>query len=57
VQNYETIIFYQPVLRLFENGKIDIKGLVSHTFTLDHIDEAFKTAEDPEAGKMKIIVS
>ncbi len=54
---YRYVNFYQPVLRLFENGKIDVNGLISHTFTLDRIEEAFKTADDPKIDKMKIIVS
>ena len=47
---------FQPVLRLLEAGKIDVKPIVSHRFPLEEIVAAFGLAGDPGRDKMKIIV-
>lgn len=47
---------FQPVLRLLEAGKIDVKNMVSHRFPLNDIAEAFRVADDPTQDKMKIVI-
>ncbi|WP_222711484.1 zinc-dependent alcohol dehydrogenase [Parahaliea aestuarii] len=43
-------------LELMRNGKVDRKGLISHSFALDDIAEAFSTQDTPEAIKVMIDV-
>jgi L-iditol 2-dehydrogenase len=47
---------YKPVLNLLEAEKINVGEMVSHVFSLDDIEKAFLTAEDPSENKMKILV-
>jgi threonine dehydrogenase-like Zn-dependent dehydrogenase len=47
---------YQPVLRLFESGKIHVKEMVSHQYPLSEIGTAFNMALDPSVNTMKIII-
>jgi L-iditol 2-dehydrogenase len=53
---YRYANFYQPVLKLLDLGKIDVKCMVSHQFSLKAIMKAFKIADNPAENKMKIIV-
>jgi len=53
---YRYVNCYQPVLRLFKAGKLNVIDMVSHRFLLSDIDKAFEAAGDPAVDKMKIIV-
>lgn len=53
---YRYANFYQPVLKLLELEKIDVKCMVSHRFPLKNITQAFDIANNPTENKMKIIV-
>jgi L-iditol 2-dehydrogenase len=43
-------------LALMAQGKITGEPLVTHTFPLDQIDEAFKTFVERIGGAMKVVV-
>ncbi len=45
---------FKPVLRLFEQGKIDVKPLISGIFSVDDFEKAFKENEKKET--LKILV-
>jgi L-iditol 2-dehydrogenase len=53
---YRYVNCYKPVLNLLEAEKINVGAMVSHVFSLDDIEKAFLTAENPSENKMKILV-
>ena len=44
------------VIEMISNGTIDVKGMVTHTFDLDHIGNAFYTFENRIGGAMKVVI-
>ena len=46
----------EEVLRLIEQGKIDTTPLITHRFSLDRIEEAYRIFENKEDGVIKIAV-
>ena len=44
------------ILKLIEQGKIDTTPLITHTFSLDQIDEAYRIFENKVDGVIKIAV-
>ena len=44
------------ILKLIEQGKIDTTPLITHTFSLDQIDEAYRIFENKEDGVIKVAV-
>ena len=44
------------ILVLIEQGKIDTTPLITHTFSLDQIDEAYRIFENKEDGVIKVAV-
>ena len=44
------------ILKLIEQGKIDTTPLITHTFSLDHIDEAYRIFENKADGVIKVAV-
>ena len=44
------------ILSLIEQGKIDTTPLITHTFSLDQIDEAYRIFENKEDGVIKVAV-
>lgn len=44
------------VLSLIEQGKIDIRPLITHTYPLSDIDEAYRVFENREDGVIKIAI-
>jgi len=42
--------------RLIAEGKIDVKPLLTHTFKLDQIQEAFETYVDRLDGALKVLL-
>ena len=47
---------WEPVLKLYGQGKYNIKEMVTHTFELNQIEEAIKTLNDPASGAVKIVL-
>ena len=45
-----------PLLKLVAAGRINLKDMVTHTFPLDHITEAFAMLEDKKEDPIKIVV-
>ena len=45
------------ILSLIEQGKIDTTPLITHTFSLDQIDEAYRIFENKEDGVIKIALN
>ena len=45
------------ILSLIEQGKIDTTPLITHTFSLDQIDEAYRIFENKEDGVIKVAVA
>jgi len=50
-----TIEDYRAAIRLIESGRVDVGSLVTHTFPIDDIDEALKTAGSPTAIKVAVL--
>ena len=44
------------ILTLIEDGKIDTTPLITHSFPLSHIEEAYKIFENKEDGVIKIAI-
>lgn len=44
------------VIQMIAGGNIDVKDMVTHTFDLDHIGEAFHTFEKRLDGAMKVVI-
>lgn len=44
------------VIEMISSGNIDVKDMVTHTFDLDHIGEAFHTFENRIGGAMKVVI-
>ena len=44
-------------LDLLAKGEVNLKDLITHEFPMDQLDEAIKTAIDPEVDTLKVIVS
>ncbi len=47
---------WEPVLKLYGQGKYNIKEMVTHTFELTQIEEAVNTLNDPASGAVKIVL-
>lgn len=47
---------YQTALSLVANGSIDVKPVVTHTFSLDNALEAFATARDASDNAIKVVI-
>lgn len=47
---------WESVLKLYGQGKYNIKEMVTHTFELCQIEEAVKTLNDPASGAIKIVL-
>ena len=45
------------VIELIEKGRITVKPLVTHTFTLEDTQRAFETFADPAAKAIKVVVN
>ena len=45
------------ILKLIEAGKIDTTPLITHRFTLDRIEEAYRLFENREDGVIKVAVT
>ncbi|XP_070568164.1 sorbitol dehydrogenase-like [Ptychodera flava] len=48
---------YPKALAMVSSGQIDIKSLVTHRFTLENSEDAFKTASDRSSKSMKVIIN
>ncbi len=46
----------ETVLTLFASGKLNPQPLITHTYPLDAVQEAFETAANPGAGSIKVMV-
>lgn len=44
------------VLGLMAAGKIDVKPLITHEFSLDDVQKAYETATDPSTGAIKVMI-
>ncbi len=47
---------YEIAIELVTSGKADIKGLITHRFPLDRIQEAYHTALDKNTRSVKVLV-
>lgn len=45
------------ILSLIENGKIDTEPLITHSFPLSRIDEAYRIFENKEDGVIKVAIT
>ena len=46
----------EEVLKLIAEGKIDTTPLITHTFPLDQIEEAYRIFENKEDGVIKVAI-
>ena len=46
----------EEILALIKDGRIDTTPLITHTFLLSHIEEAYRLFESQEDGVMKIAI-
>lgn len=49
-------LVWEPLLRLVAAGRINLKDMVTHTFSLDRIEEAFALLENKEEDPIKAVV-
>ena len=47
---------YEPAIRLAAAGKVQLKPLITHTFPLDRIHEAFKVVMEKIGNPIKVII-
>jgi threonine dehydrogenase-like Zn-dependent dehydrogenase len=47
---------FEWAIDLIRTGAVNASGLVTHTFPLHRIDEAFRTANDKSTGSIKVAV-
>ena len=45
---------YERSLELVRSGRVDLAPMVTHTFSLDDVTEAFPTAADKSRGPIKV---
>ena len=45
------------ILRLISEGKIDTTPLITHRFTLEQIEEAYRVFENHEDGVIKVAIT
>ncbi len=48
---------YPHAIRLVENGTVNVRGLISHRFTLDHTPEAFALNDRYEHDVLKVMIT
>ncbi len=48
---------YPRTTRLVDQGRVDVRSVVSHSFSLDQVDEAFRTANDRVGLKVLVTPS
>ncbi len=49
-------LVWEPLMQLIAAGRINLKDMVTHTFPLDHIEDAFKLLTDKSADPIKAVV-
>ncbi len=54
---YRYANFYPPVINMLRSGKIIGESWVSHRFDLEDIEQAIRTASDPHAETLKMIIT
>ena len=47
---------WEPVLKLYGQGKYNIKDMVTHRFELKELNKAIETVNNPESGAIKIVL-
>ncbi len=47
---------FRTALKLLENGYLDLKPLITHTFPPDRLQEAFESLVDPACGAVKVVI-
>lgn len=47
---------WEPLLKLVAAGRVNLKDMVTHTFSLDQIEEAFAVLENKAENPIKIVV-
>lgn len=47
---------WEPLTHLVASGRVNLKDMVTHTFPLDRIEDAFALLEDPNEDPIKIVV-
>lgn len=48
---------YQAALDLVASGRIDVKPLITHRFTLKETLKAFETAHSRDGGAIKVLIN
>lgn len=48
---------FPEAMDIIENDKINIKDMITHTFSLENLKEAIKLAEDPGSEYLKIVIT
>jgi threonine dehydrogenase-like Zn-dependent dehydrogenase len=43
-------------MEVVRHGRVDLTPLLTHTFSLDHIDEAYKLFGEPLDGVLKVAI-
>ncbi len=47
---------WEPLLKLVADGRINVKDMVTHTFPLDQIQDAFTLLEDKKEDPIKVVI-
>jgi len=50
------ILSYPTALAMIASGKVDVKRLITHHFTLEESLKAFETARDGTGGAIKVMI-
>jgi len=57
-QNWKSVSEVQIAAEMLARGELDAKSLITHTFPLDRIKEAFQTGVNKkETGAIKVLVT
>jgi 2-desacetyl-2-hydroxyethyl bacteriochlorophyllide A dehydrogenase len=48
---------FQSAIQLIEQGKLDLKPMLTHYFPLSRVQEAFEVLRDPKAQAIKVVIT
>ena len=48
---------YPTALEMIASGRVDVKPLITHHFTLEETHQAFETARTGAGGAIKVMIS
>lgn len=46
---------WKQALKIFESGELNLRGLITHTFSMEESEKAFETVRDPKEFTLKVM--